>query len=389
MRTSTRQRRLAATAAVVAVLTLGAGCSPSPPGGGPAAPQQLDAALAGRLDTAIEAAMAAEAIPGALIGIWSPDGEYVAAFGVADTATDTPVKTDFVSRIGSVTKTFTATALLQLVENDEVDLDSPIAEYVEGVPGGEAITVRQLATMRSGLPEYTENDAFVAEVLADPGRSFTPEELLELAFSQPAAFPPGQGWRYCNTNYVLLGLLIERISGRPLPDYLAEKILAPLQLAETSLPTATRFPEPHARGYTDPPDGAGPPVDATEWSASSTWAAGGMVSTLTDMKTWVPALANGSLISPELQRERLKDASAGGLGSGLTYGIGVMTAGGWIGHNGSVPGYQTVAVYLPQRQTTLVAMINTDITRPGSDSPDTVLAKAITEVLTPDHVYAV
>ena len=160
-------------------------------------------------------------------------------------------------------------------------------------------------------------------------------------------------------------------------------------MSETSLPAGTQFPEPHARGYTEPLDGPGRPIDATDWSASSTWAAGGMVSTLTDLRAWLPALAGGSLISPQLQRQRLQDASGGGLGPGVGYGIGIMSAAGWIGHNGSVPGYQTVAVYLPERQIALALMINTDIPRPDVDSPDTALARAVTEVLTPDHVYGI
>ena len=214
-------------------------------------------------------------------------------------------------------------------------------------------------------------------------------EVRRNANTEPPIFPPGQGWRYSNTNYVVLGLLIEKVSGQALSDYLTANILGPLQMSETSLPAGTQFPEPHARGYTEPLDGPGRPIDATDWSASSTWAAGGMVSTLTDLRAWLPALAGGSLISPQLQRQRLQDASGGGLGPGVGYGIGIMSAAGWIGHNGSVPGYQTVAVYLPERQIALALMINTDIPRPGVDSPDTALARAVTEVLTPDHVYGI
>ena len=388
MRIAAHRSARAVLAVVLAATGLVAGCSIRS-GPAQAGSQALDSAVVARLDAAIDAVVAAEAIPGALIGIWSPDGEYIRASGVADTATDSPVKTDFYSRIGSVTKTFTATALLLLVDRGEVDLESPIADYLDGIPDGEAITVGQLATMRSGLAEYTETDGFQAAMRADPSRSFTPRELLALAFAEPPIFPPGQGWRYSNTNYVVLGLLIEKVSGQALSDYLTANILGPLQMSETSLPAGTQFPEPHARGYTEPLDGPGRPIDATDWSASSTWAAGGMVSTLTDLRAWLPALAGGSLISPQLQRQRLQDASGGGLGPGVGYGIGIMSAAGWIGHNGSVPGYQTVAVYLPERQIALALMINTDIPRPGVDSPDTALARAVTEVLTPDHVYGI
>ncbi len=349
----------------------------------------MEAATAFRLDAAVARAMSAAAIPGALVGIWSPEGEYVKAFGVADTATGAPMTTDFHSRIGSVTKTFTATAVLQLAEAGSVGLDDPIDRYVDGVPGGETITVRQLATMRSGLPDYLENEEFDTAVAADPTREFTPGELLGWAFKNPATFPPGQRYQYSNTNYILLGLLVEKVSRKHLPDYLAEHIFGPLGMAHTSFPTGTQFPVPHAVGYTDPDEPGGAPVNATGWSASFTWAAGAVISTLDDMRIWMPALADGALIGPVLQQQRLQSPPTPGLPADVGYGMGVFTAAGWIGHNGSVPGYQTVAIHLPQRTMTVVIMVNTDIAAPSGAQPSTAVGKAITEVLTPDHVYDV
>lgn len=349
----------------------------------------LAPSVAGRLDTAITEAIAAAEVPGALVGVWSPEGDYVKAFGVADTATGAPMETDFHSRIGSVTKTFTATAVLQLVEQNKVGLDDPIAEHLDGVPGGDAITVRQLATMRSGLPDYLQNEEFDNAVAADPTRRFTPEELLGWAFAGPAAFPPGGRYQYSNTNYILLGLLVEKLSGQSLPDYLAEHVLGPLGLSGTIFPTGAEFPEPHARGYTEPIGGSGPAVDASGWTGSYTWAAGAMISTLADMRVWVPALARGDLLSPALQAERLQSPPAPDLPAGLGYGMGVFEAAGWIGHNGSLPGYQTVAMYLPERRITVVVMLNTDITPPGGPQPSTAVGRAITSVLTPDNIYTV
>lgn len=347
----------------------------------------LASTTAANIDAAIAKTMAASAIPGALVGIWSPDGDYVKAFGVADTATGAPMGTDFYSRIGSVTKTFTATAVLQLVDGGKVNLDDPIARFVEDVPNGETITVRQLADMRSGLADYTKTDEFSAAMTANPHRDFTPEELLGWAFAQPASFPPGQRVQYCNTNYILLGLLVEKAAGQPFADYLTEHILGPLNLVHTSFPSGSQFPEPHPHGYTDPPDDDGPPVDATTWTTSFAWAAGAMVSTLDDLRTWVPALATGKLLSPELHQQRLRTAPEPGGPADFGYGVGIFEVAGWLGHNGSVPGYQTVALYLPTRQITLVTMINTDIAIPGQVDPSEALATAITSVLTPDHVY--
>ncbi len=382
-----------AIAALAAVLVAGTACTGGGGDRGPAPGAQsgrpLSATLTAPLDRAIDAAMKSAGVPGALVGIWSPDGDYVRAFGVADTATGTPMKTDFYSRIGSVTKTFTATALLQLVKQGRVGLGDPIAKYLDGVPGGESTTVRQLADMRSGLPDYAETEGFADAVQADPTRDFTPQQLLGWAFTEPRDFPPGGGWKYSNTNYVILGLLIEKVSGQQLGDYFTEHIFGPLNMAHTSYPTGTQFPDPHAQGYTDPLKPGGPPQIATGWNASMTGAAGAIISTLDDMRRWAPALATGTLLDPELQEQRLRNAAGTESGSGIGYGIGVLTAAGWIGHNGSVPGYQSVVVYLPQRQTTLVVMLNSDIGQEGSPMPSSALAKAITSVVTPNNIYDV
>lgn len=372
--------------ALLAVLMITPGCATATQ-----PPQALDAPA---LDDAISRVMTESGIPGAMVGVWSPEGDYVKAFGVADTATGAPMHTDFYSRIGSVTKTFTATAVLQLVDQRRVSLDDPVSKYVDGVPRGQDITVRQLATMRSGLPDYQQNPEFAKAVLADPSREFTPAEMLGWAFNDPtgvtpAKFAPGQGYYYSNTNYVLLGLVIEKASGQRLPEYLSRNIFTPLGLAHTSFPTGTEFPAPHPQGYTDPLEANGPAVNATLWSASFTGAAGAIISTLDDIRSWLRALAEGSLISPSLQEQRLQSPPATGLPDGIGYGMGVMIADGWIGHNGSVPGYQTVAVHLPQRKTTLVIMVNTDVAVPGGQTPSTALGKAITTVLTPDHIYDV
>lgn len=378
-------------AVLAAVLLVGTGCSGEPVRDAqpPAVSASLDQAQSDKLHTAITGAMASAGIPGALVGIWSPAGNYVQAFGVADTATNVPMATGFYSRIGSVTKTFTATGVLQLVDRASVGLDDPISKYVADVPGGESISVRQLLTMRSGLADYTNTEAFENAVAADPYRHYPPQELLGFAFAEPAEFSPGAKFQYTNTNYILLGLLIEKVSGKSLTDYLTEQIFGPLGLSHTSFPSGTQFPTPHAQGYTEPVEDDNPPLIATDWTASFTWAAGAVISTLDDMHTWVRTLATGELISPALQAQRLQSPPVPGLPPGIGYGMGVLTTAGWVGHNGSVPGYQTVAIYLPARQVTVVTMVNTDIVAEGRPMPSTALTKAITSVLTPDHVYDV
>jgi D-alanyl-D-alanine carboxypeptidase len=381
---------------LTAVLLLAAsGCageptSPQPAASAPPASSEAERpmtdALAQRLDTAVNQAMTAAGVPGAIIGIWGPDGTYVRAFGVADKTTRAPMKTGFYSRIGSVTKTFTVTGVLQLADQGKFGLDDPIAKFVDGVPQGDKITLRQLARMQSGLFNYTESTAFQQAMFADPRRAFTPHELLNYAFAQPNRFPPGDGFEYCNTNTVLLGLVVEKISGQPLHSYIQDHIVTPLDMSHTSFPTTNAFPEPHPQGYTVQ-TADGKEAAATDWNPSWGWAAGAMISTLDDMRIWAPALATGKLLTPQMQAQRLQTVGSPGMPPQDGYGLGIFNLGGWIGHNGSLPGYQTVAVYLPPKQTTMVILINTDIEYQGSE-PSTTLATAITKELTPDHVYS-
>lgn len=376
--------------ALVLAATGCAGATEEPGGDGPRVSKPAPTAtmgteLAHRLDDAVDRVMGEAAIPGAVVGIWRPEGDYVQAFGVADTTTRDPMKTDVYSRIGSQTKTFTVTAVLLLADQGRVGLDDPIGEYVIDVPRGGEITLRQLAGMQSGLANYSASPAFQEALFADPRRTFTPQELLGFAFDQPSAFAPGEELEYSNTNTVLLGLVVENVTGQPLPSYIRENILQPLDMGRTTFPTDAAFPEPHAEGYTtQTPDGR--ETTATDWNPSWAWAAGAMISTLDDMRIWAPALATGELLSPQMQEQRLQTVAAPGQTPPDGYGLGLFELGGWIGHNGSLPGYQTVSVYLPEERTALVIFVNTDIPFDGAD-PGTLLATAITRELTPDNVY--
>ncbi len=348
--------------------------------------KDMDAVLTQRLDDAIDHAMDRASVPGAIVGIWGPDGNYVQTYGVADQASGAPMQTDFYHRIGSQTKTFTITGVLQLADQGKLGLDDPIAKYIDGVPEGANITLRQLARMQSGLANYSDSNDFQQAFFADPFANFTPQQLLDYAFAEPMKFPPGEGFLYCNTNTILLGLVVEKVSGQSLGDYIRDHITAPLGMSHTSFPTTNAFPDPHATGYTVQ-DADNSETTATEWNPSWGWSAGAMISTLEDMHTWAPALATGKLLTPQMQAQRLQTVSAPGMPTDDGYGLGIFDIGGWIGHNGSLPGYQTVAVYLPEKQTAMVVFINTDIEFQGQE-PSTLVAKAITEVITPENVYA-
>lgn len=338
------------------------------------------------LTKSISRALARAKAPGAIVGVWQPGQRaYVRTFGVRNTQTRRPMRRDLYMRIGSETKTFTVTALLQLVDQGKVRLDDPIAKYVPGVTQGDQITLRQLAEMRSGLVNYTLVPAFDTALVADPHRSWMPQQLLDLAIHEPLQFQPGQGFSYSNTNTVLLGLVVEQVSGQPIGEYIRRHITAPLGMTHTSFPLTPALPSPHADGYADDtPDGS--VANATNWNPTWTWAAGQMVSTLRDLRIWAPRLATGrGLLSRALQRERA--ASVAGPGDPITYGLGLFNVHGWIGHNGSLPGYQTLALYRPQTRTTIVALINTDIELAAGVAPSTVVGEAITRVISPKNIY--
>ncbi|MEY9849010.1 D-alanyl-D-alanine carboxypeptidase [Streptacidiphilus sp. BW17] len=345
----------------------------------------LDPALVARLDKAIEAVQKETGTPGVTVGLWMPGrGDYVRSFGVADKATGAPMRPDLYMRIGSETKTFTATAVLELVDQGLVKLDAPIVTYLRGVPDGRHITIRQLLEMRSGLFPYTADAGFQKAFFTNPYQPFTPQQLLAYGYRHPNLFAPGTKFLYDNSNYILLGLLVEKVGRMPLADFIRERVLKPSHLDHSHFPFAAEFPRPHAHGYTNQTL-TGAVADSTHWNPSWGWAAGAMISDLRDLHLWAKDVATGTLLSPATQAQRLKFVPVAGF-TGGGYGLGLFETHGWRGHNGSLPGYESVTVYLPQEDATLVILLNTDILYKGTE-PSTLFAQAVTSVATPENVY--
>ncbi|MFC5664543.1 serine hydrolase domain-containing protein [Kitasatospora misakiensis] len=381
---------LAAALAVAGLVPLTAGgavpvaYAPAATGDDEAEARQLSPELQARLDEAVQRVMREAGIPGVQVGLWLPGrGHYVRAFGVADKESGAPMTDRLNMRIGSETKTFTATAVLQLVDEGLVGLDEPIARYLDGVPCGEVITVRQLLEMRSGLFPYSADEDFAHTFLSDPDHVFTPQELLAYGYRHDNVFPPGARYQYSNTNYILLGLLVEKLSGQSIESFVQDRITGPSGLRHTLFPQGTGLPSPYAHGYTDQTLSGGI-ADSTHWDPSWAWSAGALVSDLRDLRHWAKDLATGTLLSPGTQAQRLTMLPTGI--PGANYGLGIFDIGGWIGHNGSLPGYESLTVYLPEECATLVLLLNSDIIAQGSE-PSTLLGRAITGIVTPDHVY--
>lgn len=345
---------------------------------------ELTPAVAARIDKAVQDTMRETQVPGVIVGLSAPGkGSYVKAFGVADEQTGAAMTPDLYMRIGSVTKTFTVTALLRLLDQGKMGLDDTIDRYVDGVPNGDRITLRQLAGMRSGLYNYADDPDFNKQLDTLPAKPFTQQELLDYSFKHGVQFAPGTQFEYSNTNLILIGQAIEKATGRPLQDVMEDQVLEPAGLSRTTFPTTPEFPEPHAHGYTEQTT-SGQIEDATDLNPSWGWAAGAIISDLQDLRSWARTLATGTLLTPETQAERL-DMQPIGIPN-ASYGLGIFDVNGWIGHDGSTLGYESLVVYLPEAEATLVILLNTDVLTEGKE-PSAFLGQAVTRVVTPDHIY--
>ena len=328
----------------------------------------LPADLVAKLTAAGAAGFAGASTPGAVVGIRTPQGTWIHTYGYADPKTKAAMTADVHQRIGSVTKTMTGTLLLQLAEKNLLSLDDPISKYIPGVPNGDQVTLRMLANMTSGVTSYTQVAAFTDVYFAHPETVFTPAQLAAIGIAQKPLFEPGTAFNYSNTNTILLGLVIEKVSGSDIATLLKDKISQPLGLTGTSWPGASpELPNPHAQGFTTQGDfaTAAKPANATNWNPSWGWTAGEVISTMNDLLVYDRALGTGQgLLSPTTQAERLT-SFPGAAGYGLAMGC----VNGWVGHTGELPGFNTSVFYDTTSDTSVVTMTNSDIAS-GDCSPE-------------------
>jgi D-alanyl-D-alanine carboxypeptidase len=347
----------------------------------------FSSAMQAALDQALNSTLAQHRIPGAIVGIWIPGaGSWEAARGVADVVSGKPMQPDNHFRIGSNTKTFTVTALMQLADgpNPKLRLDDPVGKYLSFVPNGDRITLRMLANMTSGLASYTQSEEFYKALLGNTQRVWMPRELVDIGLALPVHFAPGQGWYYSNTNTVLLGMVIEQVTGKPIREVFAERIFNPLGLLHTVWPLDSSLPEPYARGITEQTlDGK--QADATNWNPSWGNAAGQLISNLNDMRIWARALGTGQLLSPRMQAERLKFVTIPPQTPTESYGLGIGYDNGWLGHTGALMGYTSSVYYLPVKDAIIVVLTNSDIPA-GGDAPSVAIFKALARIVTPGNV---
>src|SRR5438552_17856378 len=190
-------------------------------------------------------------IPGAVVLLRTPQGEFTVSYGTTLLGATSPPGVDTHFRIASNTKTMTAAVIVLLAQEGKLSLDDPVSKYVPDVPNGDNITIAQLLEMRSGLYNYTSDPIISKTIDTDPARVWTPTELLAIAFAHPANFPPGKEYEYNNTNYALLGLVAEKVEGNPLPQVMHDRLFGPHNMQDSELPSSTvnTIPEPYSHGY--------------------------------------------------------------------------------------------------------------------------------------------
>ena len=319
---------------------------------------KFSAEMTAGIDSVLNQAMLNDSIPGISGGIWIKDkGSTTFNKGVSDLSTQKPRElTDYI-RIGSITKTFIGTVFLQLCDEGKIALNDKLDKYYPQVPNAKDITMRELLNMTSGLQDYLNapelDNAFFYERL----KEYTDDEILNIAIKLPPMFPPGEPgkYHYSNTNYLLLGMIIDKVTNGKWQNEIVNRIIKKLGLKNTIVPVTPDMPEPYCHGYMK--DSTGKVEDATKISPTITGAAGCMISTIGDLTVYVKALDSGELLSDTMQAERLKTIPTG-TAPFLGYGLAILKIGSFYGHNGGITGFNTSMYYSPELDAMFILNVN-------------------------------
>jgi len=347
-------------------------------------------------------------VPGAMVVLRTPQGNFNAAFGTTELGAQTSPDAITHFRIASNTKTMTAALIVLLAQDGKLKFTDPVSAYVPDVPNGENITVAELLKMRSGLYGYTADPALAAAMDADPGKAWTTREVLDIAFRHPPQFAPDASYEYSNTNYALLGLVAEKVGGRPLAQQFQERLFGPVGLTHTSLPAADdiSMPAPYSHGYmyggslyalADDPypadmqaaaqAGTLQPIDYTNQNSSYASAAGGAISTAEDLVTWMKALVSGKVFNADYHQQWLTSLQAEDPGApdGQKYGYGISyqrfgPKAAMFYHGGELPGFNSFMGYDPDNDVALVIWTNLTLSPEGKTTAQAMLPVVLDEI---------
>ncbi|MBG1258443.1 serine hydrolase domain-containing protein [Nostoc commune] len=306
-------------------------------------------------------------IPGAAVAIISPKGTWFGASGVADITTNTKLQPSDRFEIGSITKTFVATTILQLAQEGILGLEDTLVDRLPrtvtaGIPNSERITVRQLLNHTSGLADYT--DVLFTQGAVNPGVFFNnwqPEELVSLINGTEKSFDPGESWEYSNTNFLLLGMVLEAATNSNIADEIRDRILDPLALSNTFFAEEEAIAGGYVKGYWDF-DQDGTLNDISVTNLSWAWSAGAMVSNTADLATFIQALIGGEILEPDTLNQMLTTISPIASENYSAYGLGIGTIESpnrfWYIHRGQTLGYRSNMWYSPLENITYIELIN-------------------------------
>ena len=343
------------------------------------------------------------------------DGEEILTRAYGESMTGVPATTDMHFRNGAVAISYVSTLLLMLVDEKTVTLDDKVSTWLPDLPHADEVTLGQLAQMTSGYDDYViGNTEMNLALYADPFRQWTPDELLAYAVTKPLWYPPGTSWNYAHTNYVILGLALEKITGKPMAELLEEKVLGPMGLTNTSGNGGTpAIPEPALHAFTSErkgalniPDSTGFYEESTFWNPSWTITHGAIQTTdIFDLDTTAIAIGTGKLLSPE-SYQKMISTDLRGFGEAITgcatcakqseqysYGIGIVTTGNWVMQDPLFSGQAGAFAYLPSQKVaiSLALTVTEEAFAPdGSYTPETTsnaadaLWREIGAVLAPD-----
>lgn len=330
---------------------------------GATGPKPFTAAVATKIDRAVEASLKRQNIAGASVAI-AERGHivYAKAYGLRDLVNRVPVDTRTTFRIGSITKQFTASAIMLLVQDGKLRLDDRLSKYLPGAPHAAEVTIRNLLTHTSGIVGYTETEGFDAASKLPA----TPQHIVATIASQPLAFAPGTDWQYSNTNFILLGMVVSKVSREPYEEFVRQHVLEPLHLSTIKYWNNDFVYPDDSYGYTALP--YEPFEPAAFWNWDWAGAAGGLAVDPSDLARWDEALDGGRVVTAASFAEmttaqKLKNGKSTGYGFGL--GIGSFDKRKVVAHSGGVPGFITENFTIPSDGVAIVLFANGDNYEPG------------------------
>jgi D-alanyl-D-alanine carboxypeptidase len=360
---------------------------------------QATGTLEQRLQASLDSLHAAGSFPGGTVGVTLPDGRVIGlAVGQSDTVANTAMKPDDMMLAGSVGKTFFAAVAYQLIAEGTIGLDDPISKYLGAepwfsrLPNASDITIRMLMNHTSGLVRYEFDDAFTRAVKADPYRVWEPEEQVAYLLDKEPPFAAGQGWDYSDTNYIVLAMIMERVTGDEMYAMIERRVTAPLGLTHVMPQTGPVLPG-LVQGYAGPSNPFSDKDAVIEngrlvFNPQFEWAGGGFVANAQSLSRWAWLLYRNQVFDASLNDDVFAGIEARGLGRGVHYGLGVIISetplGTSYGHSGFFPGYLSEMRYWPDHGFSMAIQINTSAGRPlprGTGGALVALAGIVSQTL--------